>query len=175
MRILLLAIALLGLAVVGYVGFLYWQYTRLFPEASTEVVQLTPEKRNVLRRLRAEAKFKPHELPPLGYTGAETPEDGARATAAVNAVIDAVLARSDGPLQAEFVTDLMGNAMRAVDTLATEDRDRTDGYVLEVWYILGFKGATGRFAYGAAFRKPDGYGEPLPPGWAAPDKPRPIE
>jgi hypothetical protein len=39
--------------------------------------------------------------------------------------------------------------MRDVETLATEDRDRTQGYMLEVWYILGFKGPTGRFAYGS--------------------------
>jgi len=65
--------------------------------------------------------------------------------------------------------------MREVDTLMTEDRDRTQDYMLEVWYILGFKGATGHFAYGSAYPKPDGYGEPLPRGWTAPDKPRPID
>ena len=58
--------------------------------------------------------------------------------------------------------------------LETEDRDRAQGYMLEIWYILGFKGATGLFAYGAAYSKPVGYGEPLPPGWTGPDKPRPI-
>jgi hypothetical protein len=47
--------------------------------------------------------------------------------------------------------------------------------MLEIWYILGFKGATGRFAYGSAYRNPDGYGEPLPPGWLTPDKPRRID
>jgi hypothetical protein len=174
-RILLVAGSVVVLAAVGYAGFLYWQYTRLFPAASTEVVQLTPGKRATLQRLRSEAKFKPHNYPPLGYTGADTPEDGARATAAVNEVIDAVLSRSDGPIQAKIVIDLIGHAMGAVDMLATEDRDRTQEYMLEIWYILGFKGATGHFAYGSAFQKPDGYGEPLPPGWTAPDKPRPIE
>jgi hypothetical protein len=58
--------------------------------------------------------------------------------------------------------------------MLTEDRDRTQGYMLEIWYILGFKGATGRFAYGGAVQKPSGLGEPLPPGWTAPDRPRPI-
>jgi hypothetical protein len=58
--------------------------------------------------------------------------------------------------------------------LETEDRDRAQGYLLEIWYIVGFKGATGRFAYGSAYQKPEGYGEPLPPGWTAPDHPRPI-
>jgi len=64
--------------------------------------------------------------------------------------------------------------MKAVDLLETEDRDRTQDYLLEIWYILGFKGATGRFAYGSAFVPPKGYGEPLPPGWTSPDHPRPI-
>lgn len=58
--------------------------------------------------------------------------------------------------------------------LATEDRDRTGDYLLEVWYILGFKGATGRFATGVAYSRLSGYSEPLPPGWTAPDQPRPI-
>ncbi|WP_157460994.1 MULTISPECIES: hypothetical protein [Bradyrhizobium] len=68
--------------VIVFGGFLYWKYSQLFPAPSNEVVQLTPEKRSVLERLRAEAKFQPHQFPPLGYTGAETPEDRARATGA---------------------------------------------------------------------------------------------
>lgn len=93
----------------------------------------------------------------------------------MNGVIDAVLKQPDGPIHAKFVSDLIGKGMQEVDTLATEDRDRTQDYMVEIWYFLGFKGATGRFAYGAAFPKPDGYGELLPPGWMAPDKPRAIE
>jgi hypothetical protein len=58
--------------------------------------------------------------------------------------------------------------------LETEDRDRAYGYMLEVWYILGFKGPTGHFDSGSAYSKPPGYSEPLPPGWLAPDKPRRI-
>ena len=129
----------------------------------------------MLQRLRAEIKFLPNDYPPLGYTGAATPENQARATAAVNGVIDAVLAQSDGLIHAKAVSDLIGGAMKAVNSLETEDRDRAGGYMVEVWYLLGFKGATGRFAYGSAYPKPQGYGEPLPPGWAAPDKPRPID
>ncbi len=64
--------------------------------------------------------------------------------------------------------------MKSVNLLETEDRDRTGGYMLEIWYLLGFKGATGRFAYGSYYTKPPGYAEPLPPGWTAPDNPRPI-
>jgi len=65
--------------------------------------------------------------------------------------------------------------MAAVDPLETEDRDRTGGYMVEIWYLLGFQGCDGSgLAYGSAHPKPHGYGEPLPPGWTAPDKPRPI-
>ena len=128
-----------------------------------------------MQRLRAEHKFQPHRFPPLGYTGAETVEDEAKATGAVDSVIDAILVRSDGPLPAKSVSDLIGKAMREVEFLATEDRDRTQGYMIEIWYLLGFKGATGRFAYGSAFRVPGGYGEPLPPGWTSPTEPRQFE
>ena len=127
-----------------------------------------------LQRLWAENKFQPHDYPP-GYTGAETPREKAQATAAVDAVIDAVLARSDGPVPASEVSALIEQAVRRVNMLATEDRDRTYEYLVEIWYILGLTGATGHFAAGPAFRKPEGYGEPLPPGWSAPDKPRRIE
>jgi hypothetical protein len=175
MRFLLIAASVLAAVVIAFLGLRLWQFSRLWPRVSTEVVQLTPEKRAMLQRLRAEIKFLPNDYPPLGYTGAATPEDQARATAAVNGVIDAVLAQSDGLIHAKAVSDLIGSGMKAVNTLETEDRDRTGGYMVEVWYLVGFKGATGRFAYGSAYPKPQGYGEPLPPGWAAPDKPRPID
>jgi len=175
MRFLPIAASVLGLAAIAFLGVRFWQYSRLWPEPSAEVVQFTPAKRALLQRLRAETKFRANDYPPLGYTGAETPEDQARATAAVNRVIDAVLTQSDGPIHAKTISALIGKGMRDVDTLATEDRDRAQGYMLEVWYILGLKGPTGRFAYGSAYPKTHGYGEPLPPGWIAPDRPRPID
>jgi hypothetical protein len=174
MRYLLFFASVLAVVAFTFAGVLYWRYLQLFPEPSREVVQLTPEKRTHLQRLRKETKFEAHSLPPYGYTGGETPEDRERATAAVNGVIDAVLARSDGPVEARTVSSQIGKGMRQVFWLATEDRDRTAEYMVEIWYILGFKLATGQFAYGSAHRNPDGYGEPLPPGWIAPDKPRPI-
>jgi hypothetical protein len=174
MRLMLIAASILAMVAVSFGSFRAWQYSELWPEPSSEVVQLTQEKRVILGRLRSEAKFGPNDYPPLGYTGAATPADQALGTTAVNGVIDAVLAEANGPVQAKTVSDLIGKAMRKVELLETEDRDRTQGYMLEIWYILGFKGATGRFAYGAAFQKPPGFGEPLPPGWTAPDKPRPI-
>jgi hypothetical protein len=151
-----------------------WQVSQLFPEVSREIVHLTSEKRALLERLKAENKFLPHAFPPLGYTGPPTLDDRNRASAAVDGLIAGVLAFSDGPVPAKAVSDLISAAMKAVRLLDTEDRDRTAGYMLEVWYILGFKGATGRFVYGAWFKKPKGYGEPLPVGWIAPDQPRSI-
>jgi hypothetical protein len=170
MRYVLILVSVLGLG--AFAGVVYWKYTQLFPEPSNEVVQLTPAKRALLESLRKETKFQAHDFPPLGYTGAETPEDGVRATAAVNGTIDAVLAQPDGPVAAKAVSSLIGKAMKQTSSLATEDRDRTMGYLLEIWYILGFKLATGQFAHGAAYPSPAGYSEPLPPGWTAPDQPR---
>src|SRR2546430_9371577 len=169
MRYLLIFAAVLAVVVFTFMGVLYWRYLQLFPEPSTEVVHLTTEKRAHLQLLEKETKFGAHSFPPLGYTGAETPEDRERATAAVNGVMEALLAQPDGPVKAGTVSSLIGKAMRQVFWLATEDRDRTGSYMLEIWYILGFKLATGQFAYGPAYPKPDGYGEPLPPGWMTPD------
>jgi hypothetical protein len=110
----------------------------------------------------------------LGYTGAETTEDRVRATGAVDDVIDTVLAQPDGSVHARDVSRLIGKGMKQVFWLATEDRDRTAGYLVEVWYILGFKGPTGQFVSGSGYFRAEGYSEPLPPGWTAPDRPRPI-
>jgi hypothetical protein len=165
----LLVIALLALVVAGW-----WKYSGSFPKSSQETVQLNADKRYALIRLSGERKFEPHEYPPLGYTGIATPEEGVIARAAVNDVIESILSRENGPISATTVSDLVGRGMKRVDQLETEDRDRTADYMIEIWYLLGFKGATGRFAYGAAFQRPKGYDEPLPPGWKSPTEPRPI-
>jgi hypothetical protein len=174
MRLFVIVLLTIMVLVTGFIGLRLWQWSRTLPKASTEIVQLTPDKRLVLQRLRAEHKFQPHDFPPLGYTGAESPEDEATATQIVNGVIDTVLTRPDGPLAAKTVSDRIGKGMHEVKFLATEDRERTLGYMVEIWYRLGFKGATGRFAYGSAFPVPPGYSEPLPPGWRSPTAPRPI-
>ena len=174
MKWLVVAGALLGVVVIcgAAVGLL--RFRQAFPPPSAEVVQLTAEKRAALGRLRNEAKFGPNDFPPLGYTGAATPDARRLASAAVNDAVDSVLAHANGPIEAKAVSALIGRTMRRVDMLDTEDRDRAAGYMIEVWYLLGFKGATGRFAYGAAFPTPPGYLEPLPPGWKGPTTPRPI-
>ena len=169
---IVLALVLLAVGAAGVAA--WWKYSRLFDKPSNEVVQLDDQKRETLTRLRREEKFEANEYPPLGYTGVATPEEGILARAAVNDVLDAILSRENGPIPARTVSDLIGRGMKRVNQLETEDRDRTAGYMIEIWYILGYKGATGRFAYGAAFEKPTGYGEPLPPGWKSPTKPRPI-
>lgn len=170
---LALACALM-LAFIAFVGVRSGVADQLWPKGSEEVTQLTPERRLSLQALHAEKKFEPNDYPPLGYTGAATEEDAATASEAVNEAISAILIHPDGPLKAKDVSAQIARSMRKVDALETEDRDRTAGYLVEVWYVLGLKGATGHFAYGSAFPRPPGYGEPLPPGWTAPDKPRPI-
>jgi len=63
-----------------------------FPTPTAEVVTLDAAKRATLQRLRAEKKFQPNDYPPLGYTGMATPEDEATANAALDGVIDSILA-----------------------------------------------------------------------------------
>ena len=165
----LAAIILLALLGTGW-----WTYSHLSRVTPQEVVLLNSEKRLALVSLREESKFQPHEYPPLGYTGIATPEEGIVAEAAVNDVIETILSHKDGPIAATSVSNLIERGMKRVDLLETEDRDRTADYMIEIWYFLGFKSATGQFAYGSAFQRPDGYGEPLPPGWKSPAKPRLI-
>ncbi len=174
MRLLLIAI-LAGVLLGGGIFALriWWSLPRP-PLTSTEVVELTAEKRQALELLRAEHKFRPHETAPWYYVGIETPQEEATANNAVHEVIDAILARRDQFLPAKTVAALIERGMRKVDLLATEDRERTQDYMLEIWYLLGFKGATGLFAYGSAFVIPPGYQEPLPKGWTSPTEPRPM-
>ncbi|MEP7006062.1 MAG: DUF4844 domain-containing protein [Sphingomonas bacterium] len=173
MRIILIACGALVLASI-YGLAARGQRAAPFSAVSTETVRRTPATGARLRSLRAERKFQPNDYPPLGYVGAETPEDEKIAVAAVDKVITNILAQHDASIDAKKVSALIGEGMQQVDQLATEDRDRTAGYMIEIWYILGFKGSTGRFAYGSAYPRPPGYAEPLPPGWASPDHPRSI-
>lgn len=171
MRYLFVLVGLLGLLVVSFVGMRVWQYSKLFPQTSVEIVQLTPGKRRMLELLRQERKFQPDNFG-SGYTGAETLDDEAVAAGAVNSVIDRIGAEPANAVSARVVSGFMREALGKVYFLATEDRERTAGYLLEIWYILGFKGATGLFSYGSAYRIPEGYGEALPPGWKSPAEPR---
>ena len=174
MRIILIIFALLTVITVAVGVWAYLRFQSQFPPTSTEVVTLTPDIRLRLTALRNELKFQPHDFPPLGYTHPESAEDEVVLNAAVHDLIDAILARPDGPLPARDVAAVIGKVGKPLSMMMTEDRERAYGYIAEVWYILGFRGATGHFAHGAGFEVPPGYAEPLPPGWAAPDRPRPI-
>ncbi len=173
MRIALIVLASIVLIAAGGATWAVMQWSAVFPKTSDEVVQLTPAIRARLEALRAEAKFGPHDFPPLGYIGPDTPEDAPVLNAAVNGFIDSVLAEADGPISAQSVSAKMKASIDRLRLFATDDRERATGYLIEVWYILGFKGPTGRFAHGSGYPVPSGYGEPLPPGWTAPDRPRP--
>jgi hypothetical protein len=166
---------MIALAVIlaGGVGLMLL-YRSQYPAVSKETVTLGDTSRARLILLRQEAKFEPNAFPPLGYTGPDTPKDGPVLRAAVNDFIDDILAQPDGPLTAREVSRMMKRPADRVNGLATEDRERTYGYLTEVWYILGFHGATGHFAKTGPAARPKGYEEPLPPGWSAPDQPRPI-
>jgi len=67
--LIIVAIAVLALCAAGW-----WRYSSSFPMPSGEREQITAVKRRVLNRLGQEEKFKPHDDPPLGYTGIATPE-----------------------------------------------------------------------------------------------------
>jgi Domain of unknown function (DUF4844) len=174
MRPTFIVLSIILLTVVAGGATAWVRYSRLFPKTSSEIVQLDAQKREILSRLRNEEKFGPDDYPPLGYTGIATPEEGVVARSAVNDLLDVILSRENGPVRANTVSDLIRRGMKRVDQLETEDRDRTSDYMIEIWYILGFKGATGQFAYGSAFPKPPGYGEPLPRGWKSPTERRLI-
>lgn len=174
MRIFFVAILAGALLAGGVLALRLWRSLPRPPPTSAEVVELTPEKRRALERLRAEHKFQPNEVAPWFYVGVETPQEEATANEAVHGVIDTILARPDGPLPAKTVARLIEHGMKEVYLLATEDRNRTRDYMLEIWYLLGFKGATGLFDYGSAFIIPPGYQEPLPRGWTSPTQPRTV-
>ena len=142
-------------------------------EPYEEVSVLTPERRDRLAALRRERKFKPDDRLDPPYPGPPGPKAEARLSAAIDSLIDDILGEADGPLEASDVAGRLGLAIAAVNRLKAPDVERAHGYMIEVWYILGFRSATGYFARAdGATPLPEGYGEPLPPGWAGPDAPR---
>lgn len=94
--------------------------------------------RSALVELRSEAKFRPQLL--SGYTGADTPEDVAPLNAAVNELIDQVLAQPAGSMSEAELLPLIQSAVQQVDEFATEDRERAYRYFREVWTMVGFRG-----------------------------------
>ena len=134
-----------------------------------EIVQLTPAIRAHLVALRAEPRRWD-----LGPDAAPIPPKVVRRVdVALNALIDDILSEPEGPLEAGDVAGRLGLGLAALKTVSAPVTALAWGRMIEVWYVLGFRSPTGYFIHDPA-DLPDGWGEPLPPGWSAPDQPRPI-
>jgi len=165
---LLQALLLLGLA--G--GAVALRLVRSKPIADTtddEVIQLTPAIRSHLQALRTETRDWDMG-PDVEPVPARTLR---RLDGAINDLIDDILAHTDSPLQAADVAGRLGVGLAALRKAPLAASDRAWGYMVEVWYVLGQRSATGYFTHEAE-ALPVGWGEPLPPGWTAPDQPRPV-
>jgi hypothetical protein len=92
-----------------------------------------------LESLRKERKF----APTWSYTGPDTPQDGKRLVALVNAAIDDVMAMP-APL-ADTVRSRLRRLIDDVDLFATEDRDQTYIYAIRIWRAAGFTEESGLF------------------------------
>ena len=112
MRTLLIVMLAVTVVIGGFIALWKWRPFPGPPATSTEVVEFTPEKRQALEQLRAEHKFRPHEMAPWYYVGVETPQEEATANAAVHSVIDEILALSDQRLPAKTVAGLIEQGMK---------------------------------------------------------------
>jgi len=135
-----------------------------------ETARLDHTVRARLRALRDEDKFQPDDTLSPPYPGPRGPNNRAALSGFVDTLIDDILAEADGPLEASDVAGRLGIAIGAASRRPAADVARLHGYLIEVWYILGYRSATGYFP--ASDDAPPGWGEPLPPGWASPDRPR---
>ena len=160
----ILATLVLLAAAAGGVVWRLWK-----PKAEPlyeERILLGAEVRARLQALRDEDKFHSDDT----YPGPKGPKNRATLSGWVNGVIDDILAEADGPLEASDVAGRLGIAIGAASKRPAADQDRLHGYLIEIWYILGYRSATGYFP--ASEDAPEGWAEPLPPGWTAPDRPR---
>lgn len=174
MRTWLVAAGCLIVFAVAGVGWAILRLDSAYPAVTEERVTVTPENRCLLVQLRQEAKFEPHDFPPLGYAGPATPEDAMIMNRAVNGFLDAILAVRGSELAGRDVSSKMKRPIDSVFWLETADRNRVYEYLLEAWYILGFRGATGHFfaRTNAEGRASSEFVETLPPGWRSPTEPR---
>ena len=151
-------------------GGAIWRYWKPKPEPLyEETAMLDAAMRARLRALRDEDKFWADDAISPPYPGPKGPKNRATLSGWVNGVIDDILAEDDGPLEASDVAGRIGLAMGAASKRPAADQARLHGYLIEIWWILGYRSATGYFPTDGA---PEGWGERLPPGWAAPDRPR---
>ena len=164
---ILSAVVLLAFAAGGVL----WRWLRPAPEPLYEErAMLGPDLRARLQALRDEDKFHPDATLDPPYPGPKGPRNRAALSAFVDGVIDDILAEDDGPLEASDVAGRLGVAIGAASKRPTADADRLHGYLIEVWYILGYRSAIGYFP--PSDDTPEGWSEALPPGWTAPDRPR---
>lgn len=160
---LLSAVVLLAFAAGGAI----WRWWKPRSEPLyQERVTLDEGLRDRLRALREDDKFQPDGT----YAGPKGPKSRASLSAFVDGVIDDILAEHDGPLEASDVAGRLGLAIGAASKRPAPDQTRLHGYLIEIWYILGYRSPTGYFP--STQDTPEGWGEPLPPGWTAPDRPR---
>ncbi len=135
-----------------------------------EQAALGPDLRARLQALRDENKFHPDDTIEPPYAGPKGPKNRASLSAFVDGVLDDILGEPDGPLEASDVAGRLGVAIGAASKRPAADVARLHGYLIEIWYILGYRSPTGYFPPSDA--APQGWGEPLPPGWASPAAPR---
>lgn len=148
-------------------GGAVWRFWKPKPEPLYEERAMLDEAtRARLQALRDDDKFHADDA----YPGPKGPKNRATLSGWVDGVIDDILAEDDGPLEASDVAGRIGIAIGAASKRPAADQDRLHGYLIEIWYILGYRSATGYFP--ASDAAPEGWSEPLPPGWDAPDRPR---
>ena len=148
-----------------------WRFWKPKPEPLYEErVLLGGEIRARLQALRDEAKFGADDSLDPPYPGPKGPRNRVALSAMVDGVLDDLLAEADGWLEASDVAGRLGLAIGAASRRPAADAARLHGYLIEIWYILGYRSATGYFPPSAD--APEGRAEPLPPGWAAPERPR---
>ena len=139
------------------------------PSPDDETVALTPAIRARLTALRSEERD--WTLDP--DAGPVSPKVVRRVETALNTLIEDILSEPDGPLEAADVAGRLGLGLAALKTAPAPMTALAWGRMIEVWYVLGFRSPTGYFDHDPA-DLPEGWGEPLPPGWTAPDQPRPL-
>ena len=145
---ILATLVLLGFAAGGAV----WRFWKPKPEPLYEErVMLDAALRERLRALRDEDKFWAEE----GYAGPKGPKNRATLSGWVNEVIDDILAEDDGPLEASDVAGRIGLAVGVASKRPAADQARLHGYLVEIWWILGYRSATGYFPTDGA---PEGCG-----------------
>ena len=159
---ILATVVLLAAAAGGAI----WRFWKPKPEPLYEETAMLDEGvRARLQALRDEDKFWADDT----YAGPKGPKNRATLSGWVNGVLDDILNEPDGPLEASDVAGRVGLAIGAASKRPAADQTRLHGYLIEIWYILGYRSATGYFPARGA---PEGWSEPLPPGWASPERPR---